>query len=105
MVLQKKSWGKVFQQLSSLFICGSHSSEKTRIRAKFKILAAVLFRHRQCERPERFPVFHVLVQIFLHIGRPGRCEQAAIAESSRTELGRSLVPSDDFTRLQQEESL
>src|SRR5580704_10082679 len=53
------------------------------------------------KRAERFPVLHKFIEVFLHVGGPGRSQQAAIAEGARTEFRRAVEPSYNFSRREQ----
>ena len=46
-------------------------------------------------------MLHILIQIFFHVGRPGRSQKAAIAERARPEFGGAVKPSDDFPGAEQ----
>src|SRR5262249_12669685 len=50
------------------------------------------------KRPERFAVFDVFVEVFRYVRRPGRSQQAAIAERPWAEFRRSLIPGYDLAR-------
>src|SRR5579872_4092609 len=46
-------------------------------------------------------MLHKFIQVFLDVRGPRRSEQAAIAESARTELRRAVKPPHDFPRDEQ----
>src|SRR5947209_20474773 len=71
-----------------------HESRRWSATKKF---GGALGRYGNREWAERFAVLHKFVQVLLHVGSPGRRQQAAISERAWPEFGGAVKPPYDFS--------
>src|SRR5260370_41316348 len=60
-------------------------------------LRRALGRNGDREWAERFAVLYISIQVFLHVGRPRRSQQAAVSERARAEFRGAVKPSHNFS--------
>src|SRR6266851_8391050 len=61
----------------------------------------ILFGNGDREGAKPLPMLDIVVQVLLHVGSPGRCQQTPVSQGSWTEFGCSLEPADDLSTLQE----
>src|SRR5712671_2133137 len=88
---------KSVQQAGGFRLGKTQRGHEMRGRCAIEKFRGPLGRHGNRERPERFAMLHILVQIFFDVGRPRRSQQAAISQRARPEFGGTLKPSYDFS--------
>src|ERR1700722_10775807 len=79
----------------------SHGGHEAACGRALEKARSVVFGNRQGEGAIGLAMLDEVVEIFLHVGRPGGSEQAAVSQGARAKFGGSLKPGHDFSGLQQ----